>query len=373
MGSLCSKGQPVAQEEDEERERELTRQLKQEDRIEKNVYKLLLLGSGESGKSTIFKQIKLLYNTGFGVEELKNYTPVIHANVYQAIKILYEGCLDLQKKDVSGEYTMRRENMEHGKRIAEIGDGVDYHPIGLLESDLIAQIWSDPAIQATYRKANELQLPDCTEYFLSGVDRLAKPDYIPTEEDILHARVRTTGIADVVFKHDGHTYRVFDVGGQRNERRKWLHLFDGVKAVIFCAALSEYDQNLFEDEGKNRMVETMELFESVLRHPSFEKTSFLVFLNKYDIFRKKVLSVPLNVCEVFRDYNEVQGDQERKISHALQYIKNKFDEIYKRNTPGLGTQRLCWLFETTALDPRIMKYTFELVDKNLVVSSISLL
>ena len=41
-------------------------------------------------------------------------------------------------------------------------------------------------------------------------------------------------------KKSGEVYRLFDVGGQRNERRKWIHLFEGVSAVIFCAAISEY-------------------------------------------------------------------------------------------------------------------------------------
>jgi len=41
-------------------------------------------------------------------------------------------------------------------------------------------------------------------------------------------------------KRSGEVYRLFDVGGQRNERRKWIHLFEGVTAVIFCAAISEY-------------------------------------------------------------------------------------------------------------------------------------
>jgi guanine nucleotide-binding protein G(t) subunit alpha 3 len=40
-------------------------------------------------------------------------------------------------------------------------------------------------------------------------------------------------------KKSGEVYRLFDVGGQRNERRKWIHLFEGVTAVIFCVAISE--------------------------------------------------------------------------------------------------------------------------------------
>ena len=48
---------------------------------------------------------------------------------------------------------------------------------------------------------------------------------------------------------------MFDVGGQRNERKKWIHCFDDVTAVIFVAAISEYDQNLYEDHKTNRMHE----------------------------------------------------------------------------------------------------------------------
>jgi guanine nucleotide-binding protein G(t) subunit alpha 3 len=96
------------------------------------------------------------------------------------------------------------------------------------------------------------------------------------QEDVLYARVRTMGIVETEFspvgetKKRGELYKLFDVGGQRNERRKWIHLFDGVTAVIFCAALSEYDQTLFEDESTNRMIETKELFEWVLKEPTFE-------------------------------------------------------------------------------------------------------
>lgn len=41
---------------------------------------------------------------------------------------------------------------------------------------------------------------------------------------------------------------MFDVGGQRSERKKWIHCFEDVTAIIFCVAMSEYDQVLHEDE-----------------------------------------------------------------------------------------------------------------------------
>ncbi len=40
-------------------------------------------------------------------------------------------------------------------------------------------------------------------------------------------------------------FRVFDVGGQRSERKKWIHCFEDVTAIIFIVALSEYDQVSF--------------------------------------------------------------------------------------------------------------------------------
>lgn len=55
-----------------------------------------------------------------------------------------------------------------------------------------------------------------------------------------------------------------DVGGQRSERNKWIHSFESVTSIIFCVALSEYDQMLLEDKSQNRMAESLVLFESVV-------------------------------------------------------------------------------------------------------------
>jgi len=81
---------------------------------------------------------------------------------------------------------------------------------------------------------------------------------------------------------------MFDVGGQRNERRKWIHCFDNVTAVIFVTAISEYDQVLYEDASTNRMDEAVTLFEQICNHNSFIKTSMILFLNKRDLFAIKL-------------------------------------------------------------------------------------
>lgn len=79
-------------------------------------------------------------------------------------------------------------------------------------------------------------------------------------------------------------YTIYDVGGQRNERRKWIHCFADVTAIIFVAAISEYDQTLYEENTANRLVEAIELFGKVCGSRHFEETPIILFLNKRDIF-----------------------------------------------------------------------------------------
>jgi GTPase SAR1 family protein len=95
-------------------------------------------------------------------------------------------------------------------------------------------------------------------------------------------------------------HSLVDVGGQRSERRKWMHCFQDVTAVIFCVALSEYDLKLYEDETTNRMQEALKLFKDICSTKWFVDTDIILFLNKKDLFAKKIVKQPLSIC--FPDY-----------------------------------------------------------------------
>ncbi|CAN0892774.1 Guanine nucleotide-binding protein alpha-1 subunit [Linum grandiflorum] len=353
MGQLCSRQRHYSEAENEEtgQAAEIERRIEQETKAEKHIQKLLLLGTGDSGKSTIFKQIKLLFQSGFDESELKNYVSVVHANVYQTIKILHDGSNELaQNEEESSKYIISKENKEIGERLSEIGSRLNYPRLTTEIAQDIETLWKDPAVQETYSRGNELQVPECTHYFMENLQRLSDVNYLPTKEDVLHARVRTTGVVEIQFspvgesKKSGEVYRLFDVGGQRNERRKWIHLFEGVTAVIFCAAISEYDQTLFEDEHKNRMMDTKELFEWVLKQPCFE--------------------VPLNSCEWFKDYQPVSSGKQ-EVEHAYEFVKKKFEELYFQSTSPDRVDRVFKIYRTTALDQKLVKKTFKLVDETL--------
>ncbi|RCN47605.1 g-protein alpha subunit [Ancylostoma caninum] len=188
-------------------------------------------------------------------------------------------------------------------------------------ASVMKRLWADPGIQECFLRSREFQLNDSAPYYLNSLERIAQPNYIPTQDDVLRTRVKTTGIVETHFTYkDLHfkfvlimlfayyisyysffcswciDLRMFDVGGQRSERKKWIHCFEGVTAIIFCVAMSEYDMVLAEDDEMNRMIESMKLFDSICNNKWFTETSIILFLNKKDLFEEKIKRSPLTRC-----------------------------------------------------------------------------
>ncbi|RUP51583.1 hypothetical protein BC936DRAFT_147251 [Jimgerdemannia flammicorona] len=164
----------------------------------------------------------------------------------------------------------------------------------------LRSLWSDDGVQEAYKRGNTFALNDNVKYFFDRLDRLFASDYIPTDQDIIRCRVKTTGIVETVFHLGPLTYRMFDVGGQRSERKKWIHCFENVTALLFVVAISGYDQCLVEDKDANQMHEALMLFDSICNSQWFINTSMILFLNKIDIFKLKIAVSP--VSKYFPDY-----------------------------------------------------------------------
>ncbi|CAO3635954.1 unnamed protein product [Cunninghamella echinulata] len=170
--------------------------------------------------------------------------------------------------------------------------------------------------------------------YFDSIDRIGDANYIPTDQDVLRSRVKTTGITETTFVIDDLTYRMFDVGGQRSERKKWIHCFENVTAIIFLVAISEYDQVLIEDETVNRMQEALTLFDSICNSRWFVKTSIILFLNKIDIFKEKLPKHPLS--ESFTDFTGPET-----YDSASDYILNRFVSLNQSDSKQVYTHFTC--------------------------------
>jgi GTPase SAR1 family protein len=300
----------------------------------KDEVKLLFLGPGESGKSTIFKQFKLLFGSGFTEHEKEGYRRLIHANIIGQMKTLVEASIEFKIDIVDGKQNKTERILE------KLSDENWTEDLALM----IKELWNDTGIQKVYGKRSEFQLNDSTKYFMENIDRVMSSDYIPTSEDILRSRIRTAGAVEERFVIDDFTFRMIDVGGQRAERRKWLPCLSDVTSVLFIVGISEYDQKLREDSNQNRITESILLFDQVCNSSYFKTTNFILFFNKVDIFKEKLETTDLSV--LFPTY-EGGADLEK----AKMFIVNRFleknqspHEIYYHFTCAVDTESFLSIF-----------------------------
>ncbi|KAG9238855.1 G protein alpha subunit [Amylocarpus encephaloides] len=292
----------------------IDKSLEEDSRKLRRECKILLLGSGESGKSTIVKQMKIIHQSGYTVDELSMYRMTIYKNLVDCAKALIGA---MRQFEIEPTVSTNQGNSDFL---------VNYQVITeppTLDEDVgqaVQALWKDPSMSALMERQSEFYLMDSAPYFFEEAHRIASPDYIPIEADVLRARTKTTGIYETRFTMGSLSIHMFDVGGQRSERKKWIHCFENVTSIIFCVALSEYDQVLLEESNQNRMMESLVLFDSVVNSRWFMRTSIILFLNKVDLFRQKLGRSPLS--NYFSDYS---GGSD--INRASKYLLWRFNQV----------------------------------------------
>ena len=319
------------------------------------VIKMLLLGAGESGKSTIFKQMKIINKDGYSREERLAFKSIVWSNTIVSMKLLASSFDKIPDEVEDPNVKALLDRLETATEEEEkLTLGVEE---GGTVGELIKQMWDNDKIKFYFDNRSKFQLNDSAEYYFNALDRISEESYEPNEQDVLRSRVRTTGIVQSDFAIKGVKFSMFDVGGQRNERRKWIHCFDNVHAVVFVAALSEFDQVLYEDESQNRMCEALDLFKQISNSKWFAETAMILFLNKNDLFEIKLAKLTARnetmaqYCTVEKGFREAytgSNDYQQCVDYwKAQFIaqpQDKAKSVYTHPTCATDTSNVKFVF-----------------------------
>lgn len=207
------------------------------------IVKLLIVGAGSSGKTAIRKQLQVLYGEGFPTAMRKQIASVIVSNVIEGMK------------DILNALPMLHIELPNDLALAAHAvQALDTTP-RFLGPDLVVALRaliSSPEVQSAVLQRAKFQLEDCwltfsQELVMGSNAQWGTESWIPNTEEVVAARVKTSGIIEQKLRIQNVPFHIYDVGGQRAERRKWIHSFESVTSVLFVAAISEYDQVLYED------------------------------------------------------------------------------------------------------------------------------
>eukprot|EP00903_Cladosiphon_okamuranus_P009064 g8665.t1 len=282
--------------------------------------KILLLGAGESGKSTFAKQLTLITKGTLTDGEMMLYRRAIRQNLVECMRSL------LNAGESMGIPLANPKLRTAAQRVQELD---------LVLGDVtpetgrdVRELWEDAGVQRVWANKAKYWILDSTPYYMREALRVTQDSFDITEEDVVMTRVITSGVGSTVVMDPPMKYTLVDVGGQRNERKKWLHCFDDVKTIVFLISLAGYNQVMFEDVRQNRLLEALDLYEQVVGNPIFRETPIHVLLNKMDLFEEMIRETPLTAC--FPEYSGPPGE----VTPAIKFIEGKVRSIMAKCCPN---------------------------------------
>ncbi|KAL5497750.1 hypothetical protein ACEPAH_2681 [Sanghuangporus vaninii] len=217
------------------------------------------------------------------------------------------------------------------------GDDPDSVAIARAAGDMKA-LWRDKVVREAIR-VRKIRLMDCAEFFLNDIDRVCAQRYVPSDDDIIRARLRTVGVQEHTLTlessadSNNRTWIIYDVGGSRTQRAQWPAYFDDVHAIIFLAPLSAFDERLAEAPRVNRLDDSMQLWKLVCSNKLLARAELVLFLNKVDLLERKLAS-GVRFGEYVRSYR----DGENEVGAVGKFLRGKFMEVcrhYSKEHRGL--------------------------------------
>eukprot|EP01083_Nonionella_stella_P057786 151557_1 len=282
--------------------------------------KCILLGTGEQGKSTLFKRMLVDLGSGFDQDYKNGYINSIHENIIEAMKNLV-----YHANSVADRHERFRISSESQRAATQMESTDVSERLTVNIAEAVKVLWNDRAIRTTWEFRADIQVPDSAAYFFDRIDEIVSSSFRPNDEDVLRCRDRTTGVFQESLSVKGRNFTILDVGGQKIEREKWKNVFRGTRAIIYVVALSEYNQLLFEDDATNRLDDAIDTWDTIINH-GFKDIPFVLIFNKTDLFREKIASG--NAPFTFQNF---KGEQE--YNSIVDHVTDAFEMRNKENKP----------------------------------------
>lgn len=354
-------------------------------RKERNVreVKVILFGQPDSGKSTLIKQLQLLYAPDALDNKRTLWRAAVFLNILKAVRmILMDLDWEFSYEDHEDEFNSRQIRQEiaaiRGKLLPllateeslamELSGGASFSrpsgarvrpgwqqsiipnegspsekekPSRLLQAtnltakylsisaSLIGILWRHPTVN-NYIPLRKIQLDDSASYFLEQIDQIAQADYIPTNNDILRVRLTTLGVGEHTFavKFAGkiNTVTYFDVSGACGRRLSWIPYFEAATSLIFFAPISAFDEYLEDDPATNRLHHSLQLISAICANRILRHAHLVLFLNKIDLLKQK-LEAGIEVQKYITSY----GDRPNTYESVSDYFRNHFLQAHRRH------------------------------------------
>ncbi|PPQ94855.1 hypothetical protein CVT25_007227 [Psilocybe cyanescens] len=231
-------------------------------------------------------------------------------------------------------------------------------------------LWTDEVVKVVLRK-RKIRIEDTAGFFLDDLDRIARRDYEPSDDDVVRARLRTLGVQEYKIRLDdgpssvfaggiggdaGKEWLLYDVGGSRTSRHAWLPYFDNVQAIIF--PVSCFDERLSEDSRVNRLEDSFLLWRTVCSSKLLATTTMILFLNKCDLLKRKLRSGVM-----VKKYLPSYGERANDTNTVVKYLREKFKEQLKEHSPG---QRSSYFYATSVVDTKATAATIKAVKDSIL-------
>lgn len=280
--------------------------------------KLVMVGDFNSGKQLVMHQMKVLFAEGYySKDQRADYCYAVRSTV----RLLIHSIIDLLKD--TGIALSPELNQHFAVLLTEV-ENTDILNIPPEVVPAISAIWFSPEFSSLYIRNFEIDFPQYASYFAQEVARIANPDYIPSEADIIRLNRDLGGIKEVRFHWDELSVHLFNINGHipGQFQKRWFHQLENATSLVYTVDVSRYDHPHLGQAAQSQLLYDFNAFESWATNPKFANSSIILLLNNFSRFCDKLQHLPLQTF--FPDYKPSDTDPE---TSARQYILRRFKEL----------------------------------------------